>query len=84
MQEIEEWGLNQENSFRHADRTRQNDIWSVLKIIFGIFAVVLSVLYYTAVYFTLFDTETKRTIINANGAGGIKKTKSSQVTSHGS
>ena len=70
VQEVEEWGLHKEDSFRHKDRTRQNDIWAVLKVIFGIFAVILSVLYYTAVYFTLYDSETKRTIIKANGAAG--------------
>jgi hypothetical protein len=78
--EVESWNLNEENSFRHKDRTRQNDIWSVLRIIFGIFAIVLAVLYYTAVFFTLFDSETKKTIFNANGG---RKTFPSSSSSTG-
>lgn len=57
IKEIEDWNLAPENSIKTIRRDRSNDIWSVLKIIFAIFAVVLIALYYTGIYFTLFEED---------------------------
>ena len=55
IQEVEDWLTESEGAFRSMKRQRSSDIWSVLRIIFAIFAVVLSALYYTGVYFALFE-----------------------------
>lgn len=60
IQEIEDWNMSPEGSFKHLKRQRTHDIWYVLRIIFGIFAVVLAALYYTGVYFTLFEEDSTR------------------------
>lgn len=64
VQEIEDWNMSPEGSFKNQKRQRSNDIWYVLRIIFGIFAVVLTALYYTGVYFTLFEEESTKQAIN--------------------
>ena len=65
IQEIEDWKMSSEGSFKHQKRQRSSEVWFVLKIIFGIFAAVLTVLYYTGVYFTLFDEESQKTVRNS-------------------
>jgi hypothetical protein len=68
IQEIEDWNLSPEGGFKHIKRQRSNDIWYVLRIIFGIFAVVIIALYYTGVYFTLFEEDSTKTS-GTSGAG---------------
>lgn len=52
--------MSPEGGFKHLKRSRATDIWHVLRIIFAIFAVVLIALYYTGVYFTLFEEESTK------------------------
>jgi hypothetical protein len=56
--------MSPEGSFKHIRRQRTHDIWYVLRIIFGILAVVLTALYYTGVYFTLFEEDSMRSELN--------------------
>jgi len=63
VEEIDTWGMQDEGALRLPSRTKNTrDIWYVLRIIFGIFFIVCSVLYYTAIYFTLFDADAKKII----------------------
>lgn len=68
IQEIEDWNMSQEGSFKFKNRSRGNDVWFVVKIIFGIFAAVLTALYYVGVYYSLFDEDAKTTIKNAGSS----------------
>lgn len=47
-------------------------MWHVVRIILGIFAVVLTALYYTGIKFTLYDEETKNAIRTAGGGPSFK------------
>ena len=58
LEEIDSWDLRAQSAFKKRERQRTSEIWSVLRIIFAIFAVVLAALYYTGIYFTLFEEQT--------------------------
>ena len=38
-------------------RDKNKEIWNIIKIICGIFSVILIILYYTGVYFSIFDED---------------------------
>jgi len=58
LEEIDSWEMRAQSAFKKREKQRTSDIWSVLRIIFGIFAIVLAALYYTGIYFTLFEEQT--------------------------
>lgn len=39
---------------------RSQEVMGILKIIFGIFTVILVILYYTGIYFSIFDEESDK------------------------
>jgi len=47
----------QEQSPVQSKRMKSQEVFTILKIIFGIFTVILVVLYYTGIYFSIFDEE---------------------------
>jgi len=38
-------------------RDKNREVWNIIKIICGIFTVILIILYYTGVYFSIFDED---------------------------
>jgi glucose uptake protein GlcU len=52
----------------NSKRLRTQEVFGILKIIFGIFAVILIVLYYTGIYFTIFDEEATNMAKGSNSA----------------
>lgn len=39
---------------------KSQEVFDVLRIIFGIFAVIMSILYYSGIYFAIFDEEAEQ------------------------
>ncbi len=50
----------QEQSPIQNKRVKSQEVFSILKIIFGIFTVILTVMYYTGIYFSIFDEEAEK------------------------
>lgn len=50
----------QEQSPIQGKRMKSQEVFSILKVIFGIFTVILAVLYYTGIYFSISDAEAEK------------------------
>ena len=40
-------------------RAKDKEMWGILKMVFGIFTVIIVVLYYVGIYFTLYDKDSE-------------------------
>ncbi|CDW74123.1 UNKNOWN [Stylonychia lemnae] len=60
-------------------RDKSKEVWNIIKIICGIFTVILIILYYTGVYFSIFDedalSDKKRKYENQTKATYVKNNK---------
>lgn len=50
----------QEQSPVQGKRIKSQEVFSILKVIFGIFTVILAILYYTGIYFSISDAEAEK------------------------